>query len=80
MVMNDVPNEPQTATETGSLDTEELRAVRAAQDRARKLRDKAIAREQARLRAVMAALDVTPEELLGLPARKRRSRSKPETE
>ena len=79
-MMNEVANEPQAASDTASVDSEELRAVKAAQERARKLRDKAIAREQVRLRAVMAALDVTPEELLGLPARKRRGRSRAEAE
>lgn len=55
------------------FDSEELRALREAEEAARTLRAEAIAREQARLRAVMAALNATPEELLGLPARKRRN-------
>ncbi len=61
------------------FDSEELREFREAEEHARTLRQEAIAREQARLRAVIAALNTTPEELLGLPARKRRS-SKPATD
>ncbi len=69
--MNEMRSEAH-ATEAGSLDSE-LRALREAEEQARTLRQEAIERERARLNAVMAALNVTPEELLGLPARKRRN-------
>ena len=58
-----------------AFDNDELSEFREAEERARSLREEALAREQNRVRAVMAALNATPEELLGLPPRKRRRKT-----
>ena len=77
--MNERQDNSEAVVNAAVLDNEQLRELRAAEQCARTLREEAIAREQARLRAVMQALNVTAEELLGLPPRKRR-RSKVEAE
>jgi hypothetical protein len=70
--MNDKVKERGAQPNIASDSAQELNEFRTAQERARKLRDEAIARERARVETVTAALEITPEELLGLPARKRR--------
>jgi len=57
------------------LDGEEFRELKAAQNRAQKLRDQTIAKERARIEAIAALLEVSIEELVGLPKRQRRSKA-----
>ena len=58
-----------------ALDGEEFRELRAAQNRAQKLREQTMTRERERLVAIAAILEVSLEELVGLPKRQRRSKT-----
>lgn len=78
--MNELLNQAEATPDIASVDSAELQALKEAEQHAQTLRQDAIEREKTRIRAVMAVLKVTPEELLGLPARKRRNSRKVEAE
>lgn len=69
--MNDVKSARGSNREPAT-EVEELAALKTARDQTQALRERLIARERARIDAVAAALEVSAEELIGLPARRRR--------
>src|SRR5262245_44580327 len=75
ITMNEMSRPATLATQFASIGNDELRALRAAQERARGLRDEAIARLREQIKAFATELSLSSSELQSLLPLKRRKKS-----